>query len=403
MTLNDVCELIVDCPHTTAPDEGKGYPLIRTPNIGRGRLLLDGVHRVSERVYRERVQRAIPQDGDLIFAREAPAGNVALIVNGQKVCLGQRTVLIRPDQSLVDPAYLTYYLLSPQKQHDLLGTANGATVAHVNLPVIRKLPVSIPKLDAQRRVAGILTAYDNLIENNQRQIKLLEETAQRLYKEWFVDLRFPKYEQGRIVGGIPEGWKETPLGEMFSFVRGKSYTSSELSDSDGILLVNLKNIRAWGGYKRDAEKRYVGTYKDNQTLSEGDIVMAVTDMTQERRLVGHVALVPKLPMDAIHSMDLIKVIPRPGIPQYYLYSILRFSGIAEEIAKHANGTNVLHLRPESISAISTLVADVETSNKYDEIVRGFYSKIEYLETQNLRLAEARDRLLPKLMSGEIEV
>ena len=119
MTLNDVCELIVDCPHTTAPDEGKGYPLIRTPNIGRGRLLLDGVHRVSERVYRERVQRAIPQDGDLIFAREAPAGNVALIVNGQKVCLGQRTVLIRPDQSLVDPAYLTYYLLSPQKQHDL--------------------------------------------------------------------------------------------------------------------------------------------------------------------------------------------------------------------------------------------------------------------------------------------
>ena len=120
MTLNDVCELIVDCPHTTAPDEGKGYPLIRTPNIGRGRLLLDGVHRVSERVYRERVQRAIPQDGDLIFAREAPAGNVALIVNGQKVCLGQRTVLIRPDQSLVDPAYLTYYLLSPQKQHDLL-------------------------------------------------------------------------------------------------------------------------------------------------------------------------------------------------------------------------------------------------------------------------------------------
>ena len=135
MTLNDVCELIVDCPHTTAPDEGKGYPLIRPPNIGRGRLLLDGVHRVSERVYRERVQRAIPQDGDLIFAREAPAGNVALIVNGQKVCLGQRTVLIRPDQSLVDPAYLTYYLLSPQKQHDLLGTANGATETSGNLKI----------------------------------------------------------------------------------------------------------------------------------------------------------------------------------------------------------------------------------------------------------------------------
>ena len=110
MILSDICEFIVDCPHSTAPDEGVGYPLIRTPNIGKGRLILDGVHRVSEKVYIDRTQRGIPQDGDLIFAREAPAGNVALVTNGEKVCLGQRTVLIRPNQEKVNPEYLVYYL-----------------------------------------------------------------------------------------------------------------------------------------------------------------------------------------------------------------------------------------------------------------------------------------------------
>ena len=97
MILNDVCELIVDCLHSTAYDEGCGYPLIRTPNIGRGRLILDDVHRVSEKVYIERNVRATPQEDDLVLAREAPAGNIAIIGENQKVCLGQRTVLIRPD------------------------------------------------------------------------------------------------------------------------------------------------------------------------------------------------------------------------------------------------------------------------------------------------------------------
>ena len=186
MRLEEVCEFIVDCPHSTAQNEGAGYPLIRTPNIGRGRLLLDGVHRVSKTVYNKRNQRAVPQEGDLIFAREAPAGNVALISAGQQVCLGQRTVLIRPDKNRVDPAYLTFYLLTPECQHALLSTANGATVAHVNLPTIRQLPISLPPLKEQQKIAGILSAYDDLIDNNQQQIKLLEE-AVKLYLLNFLE------------------------------------------------------------------------------------------------------------------------------------------------------------------------------------------------------------------------
>lgn len=110
MILDDVCLLIADCPHTTAQDEGVGFPLIRTPNIGKGRFKLDGVHRVSAQIYQRRNKRATPQDDDIIFAREAPAGNAAIIKNGDKVCLGQRTVLIRPNPQKIDPDFLVYYI-----------------------------------------------------------------------------------------------------------------------------------------------------------------------------------------------------------------------------------------------------------------------------------------------------
>ncbi len=222
MKLTDVCEFIVDCPHSTALDEGRGYPLIRTPNIGKGRLLLENVHRVSEKVYQERIQRGQPQDGDLIFAREAPAGNVAIIKNGEKVCLGQRTVLIRPNKDKVNSTFLAYYLLAPKQQNGLLGSANGSTVPHVNLPTIRNLEISLPSLEKQVKTASIIESYDDLIENNQKQIKLLEEAAQQLYKEWFVDLRFPGWENTKIVDGVPEGWTCTKLGNILKTFSGST-------------------------------------------------------------------------------------------------------------------------------------------------------------------------------------
>lgn len=220
MNLLDICELIVDCPHSTAKDEGHGFPLIRTPNIGKGRLILDNVHRVCKEVYDKRNIRAIPQVNDIILAREAPAGNVALITEGQKVCLGQRTVLIRPDINKVNPEYLVYYMLSPKVQHDLQSSANGATVAHINMPKIRNLKIQIPNRRIQDKIANILSRYDSLIENYQKQIKLLEEAAQRLYKEWFVDLRFPGHENTKIVDGVPEGWSYMKIKDRYKTVLG---------------------------------------------------------------------------------------------------------------------------------------------------------------------------------------
>ena len=402
MTLNDICELIVDCPHSTAKDEGAGYPLIRTPNIGRGRLLLDDVHRVSEEVYDKRNARAVPQDDDLILAREAPAGNVAIIKNGEKVCLGQRTVLIRPDKSKVYPDFLVYYILAPQQQYELLGTANGATVAHVNIPVIKSLPVELPSLEAQKKAADIMKTYDDLIETNQNQIRLLEEAAQRLYKEWFIDLHFPGCEEVEIIDGVPEGWKMIPLGNALQVVRGRSYSSKELSDKEGVLMVNLSNIRPYGGYNRDQEKLYTGKVNDNQYVEAHDLLMGVTDMTQERRTVGRVAIVPNLHAKAMISMDLIKLVPVEGSPLFY-YALLNYGGYSEVISRFANGTNVLHLRPDVLDIVDAVIPDVRLQNRFVEFFKSIQNRLDVLQDEMIIAAEARDRLLPKLMSGEIEL
>lgn len=401
VVLNDICELIVDCPHSTAYDEGTGYPLVRTPNIGRGRIIYSGMHRVCEEVYNKRNARAIPQTNDLIFAREATAGNVALIQEGEKVCLGQRTVLIRPNANLVNPAFLTYHLLAPEQQYKLLSTANGATVAHVNMPTIRNLKLSLPPLATQHRIATILSRYDSLIENYQKQIKLLEEAAQHLYKEWFVDLHFPGHENTNIVDGVPEGWEKKKLCELFSFVRGKSYTSKELSD-EGTIMVNLKNIQSFGGYKSDVEKHFIGTFKEEQTLMKGDLIMGVTDMTQERRLVGSVALIPDFKETATFSMDLIKLISFK-LPNIYLYCAMRYGDVSRQIAPLANGVNVLHLKPEAISNIEMVVASDSIIEKFVSYTSKTIESILSLQSQLRLLTEARDRLLPKLLSGEIEV
>ena len=232
-TLNDVCEFIVDCLHKTAPIQEAGYPSIRTPNVGRGRLILEGVNRVSEDVYSEWTRRAVPMPNDLILAREAPAGNVAIIKDGQTVCLGQRTVHLRPNREKVDPDFLCYYLLAPKQQGGLLAGETGATAAHVNMRDIRRLDLGVlPDLTAQEKAGATIAAYDDLIENNRRRIALLEEAARMLYREWFVRFRFPGHEHVRIVDGIPHGWERCPFGQIAELNYGKALKEENRVDGD---------------------------------------------------------------------------------------------------------------------------------------------------------------------------
>jgi restriction endonuclease S subunit len=189
--LASLCEFIVDCEHKTAPTQKDGYPSIRTPNIGKGRLILDDVNRVSEETYVAWTRRAVPLPGDLILAREAPAGNVAVIPEGMLVCLGQRTVLIRPLRQLLEPDYLAHLLLRRSSQQRLLAHSRGATVQHVNLKDIRAFQIgSVPSLDVQRRVIDELAAIGRsccAMESVQKQKQVaLDELEKSLLHQAFT-------------------------------------------------------------------------------------------------------------------------------------------------------------------------------------------------------------------------
>lgn len=397
MILSDVCEFIVDCPHSTAPDEGKGYPLIRTPNVGKGRLDLNGVHRVSESVYKQRIQRGAPRANDLIFAREAPAGNVALVQENQTVCLGQRTVLIRPNVQKVNPQYLVYYLLSPKPQYELLGTANGATVAHVNLPAIRNLKIELPEKSVQDKIGTILVSYDDLIENNQKQIKLLEEAAQRLYKEWFVDLRFPGHENTEIVDGVPEGWQYEKLGDLVKTTSGgtPSRRKSEYYVNGNIRWIKTKELN--DRFIFETEEHITEDAVKNSSakvLPEGALIVAMYGAT-----IGIIGITAA--EMACNQACCAFIFFDDMISKEYLYCWLMDN--REYLVSQGKGAAQSNLSQEMIRNFSLLCPDKKVIKKFTEIVTTMLENKRVLENKILMLSKARDDLLPKLMSGEVEV
>ena len=385
VVLNDICELIVDCPHSTAYDEGTGYPLVRTPNIGRGRLIYSGMHRVCEEVYNKRNARAIPQTNDLIFAREATAGNVALIQEGEKVCLGQRTVLIRPNANLVNPAFLTYHLLAPEQQYKLFSTANGATVAHVNMPTIRNLKLSLPPLATQYRIASILSRYDSLIENYQKQIKLLEEAAQRLYKEWFVDLRFPRHENTKIIDGLPEGWEKKKLVDMVDVQYGYAFDGKLFnSNGEGMPILRIRNIP--DGITSDYTSEEA---QDCYIVHNGDIVVGMDGIFHINSWSGG---------DAYLVQRACSFRPKEECMKGFI-----FQAIQEPIKffeKTLVGATVAHLGKKHIDSIELCIP--KNFELYQPFSK-FYNQRQGLLSQIRLLTEARDRLIPKLISGLIVV
>ena len=379
IALNEACELIVDCPHSTEPDEGQGYPIIRTPNIGKGYLNLEGVQRVSKEAYDRRNKRAIPQPNDLILAREAPAGNVAIIPEGLEVCLGQRTVLIRPNKNVVNPLFLNYYLNAPEQRHHLLRNSNGATVSHVNMPIIRNLPLVLPTMGTQKRIASILSAYDELIENNRKQIKLLEEAAQRLYKEWFIDFKFPGHETTPIdpETNLPEGWRKGILSDIAEFKRGKTITAAQ-AEKGTIPVVAGGLEPAYYHLKANAKGPVV-------TISASGANAGFTRLYTTDIWASDCSFL---------SADASRV---------FLFVYESVKCIGRNFKHLQRGSAQPHVYPSHINSMEMLIPTVHYQVAFCETVKPFISQISILHRSIEDAKEARDRLLPKLMSGEIEV
>jgi type I restriction enzyme S subunit len=400
MELNDICELIVDCEHKTAPTQETGYPSIRTPNIGKGFFILDGVRCVSEETYRLWSRRAIPQPGDLIMDREAPVGNVAIIPDGLRPCLGQRTLLIRPDRTKVEPFFLNYFLNGPYIQGIIHAKTNGATVPHLNMKDVRRLPLpELPPLPTQRRIAGILSAYDELIENSQRRIKILESMARSLYREWFVHYRFPGHESVPLMpsplGEIPEGWEVKTCTDIADVLSGGTPKTDIASYWSGNIPFFTPRDAPDCFYVQDTEKHVteLGLSKCASQHYPPETVFITA-----RGTVGKVAL-PSVPMAMNQSCYALRGLP--GIPQRYLFLLILQQAVY--LKTNTGGATFDTIVVDTFRRMQVLVPPRAVIAYFTAQVDAMFEEVATLQRQIQNLRSTRDLLLPRLLSGQIDM
>lgn len=286
--------------------------------------------------------------------------------------------------------YLFYYMRYIKDYFISIGGGTGSGKGIINKTVFSKTKVKIVNdFDFQNKIAIILSKYDELIDINNKRIKFLEQAA---------EIYFRKSYESEIKN---KNTSTIRLKEILSFTRGLSYSSEEIDCDEGITLVNLKNIQAYGGFRRDGNKLYNGEYKERQLVQQGDLIMGVTDMTQDRRTVGSVALVPFIDGKSVISADLIKIIS--NINKSFLYCLFRYGNVSKYISQFANGANVLHLKPETVLKIKIQMPNEHFISSFIKIINPLLEEIELLNQKNEILVKQRDLLLPRLMNGKLEV
>lgn len=308
------------------------------------------------------------------------------------------TLITTCDTDKIDYLYASYLL----KEYNLNSFAGGAAQPVITQGILKHLKCDIPNLGTQKRIADILYSYDILIELNNKRIKLLEQTAQEIYKEWFVRFRFPGYEKTKFVQGIPDGWEYKKFSEICSFLRGISYSSDEIEEENSpYYLINLKNLRDYGGFRKENTKPYNGKIKSDLIVKKNDLVMAITEMVQERRIIGYVGLIPSYEKECIISADLIKITSH--IDNVFLYALFTYGGASQCFSQYGNGTNVIHLKPSAIKNVKMLIPTNSLIDEYTLIAKDCFDRIDILQKQNEILVKQRDYLLPRLMSGKIKL
>lgn len=350
-------------------------------------------------------EKYLVEEGDLLFARQslvaAGAGKCSIVGNlKEQTTFESHLIRVRLDKTKANPWFYFYYF---KLQNNPIKTiVNQCAQAGIRGTELARVKILFVDKYYQDKIAEVLTSYDRLMENNSKRIRLLEDIAEKIYKEWFVRYRFPGYKNCKFEAGLPtDEWYWYKLEEIVTIDRGISYSSEEIDCDDGVDLINLKNIQSFGGFRNDGTKKYSGKYKREQVVKTGDLVMGVTDMTQDRRTVGSVALIPIIHNISVISADLIKI--NSEINNVFLYSMFRFGNISRYISQFANGANVLHLRPQVVNKIKVYLPPQNLIDSYSKMVQPIISEIDILNEKNANLTKQRNLLLPRLMSGKLEI
>lgn len=416
MTLGDVCTDIIDCPHESPNWKSEGVAVIRNFNLVNGRIDMQDGYYVDEDTYLRRTRRAVPSEGDIIFSREAPIGNCAIVPKDFKCCLGQRLVLLRVNHAICSSEYLLAVLQSSYvKQQIEQVSKRGSIVSNFAIGDLHELVV--PVLDNQNEIAVFSNAVSEKIAINNAICSNLEAVAKLLYDYWFVQFDFPdengkpyKSSGGKMVWNddlkreIPAGWEAKPLRGLYNIERGLSYSSDDIATGNGVPMINLACIDRSRNYRDGELKYHSGSIPTDAFLNPGDLLIACTDLTRERDIIGCPILVPDDGKKYTYSMDIAKIsFPSTNIDDLYMFMTLRTEYYHDYIKAWASGTNVLHLNLEGLDWYSVCIPPVALQKEFANMIRNVHSKKSEALLENQQLASLRDFLLPMLMNGQVKV
>jgi len=392
--LSELCDVITK--GTTPSNIGaefteKGIKYIRSEMLTSAKYISDeGLLYISEETHKK-LKRSQLKPGDILFSMAGVyLGKTAILRECDTPAnTNQAVALIRIIDEKCNREYVYYYLNLPEVVKSVNSITGQSAQPNINLKQIGNIQIMLPERSVQDTVVTILSTYDSLIANNQKQIKLLEEAAQRLYKEWFVDLRFPGHETTPIVDGVPEGWASMAMNDIAEYINGYAFKPSDWG-TKGKPIIKIKEMGS--GITADTPRNRGEGIPAKYIVTAGDILFSwsatLSAMIWDEE-------------DGLLNQHLFKVIPHNGISrEFILQSILK---ALDEFSNLTTGSTMKHIQRGKLKEVFVNVPGNVTMRKYESISEPMREQILTLKKQIILLKEARDRLLPKLMSGEIEV
>ena len=403
--IKEVYAGMYDGPHATPKPSGSGPIFLGIKNVGEsGQLDLSDVRHISEEEYPRWIKRVEPRHGDIVFSYEATLNRYAMIPQGFRGCLGRRMALIRPDESKACGRFLYYYFFGQEWRNVIAqNTLIGSTVDRIPIAKFPDFPITIPPLPTQRKIAAILSAYDDLIENNLRRIKILEEMAQNLYREWFVKFRFPGHQHAHFTdsshGMIPDGWEAGTLGTVSNVIPGYAFKSKDWVDV-GMPVIKIKNIRP--GNLIDTEQvdhvpeGILSSTHKKFWIHNGDILIAMTGATAGK--VGKV----RSRKSMLLNQRVAKIEPKDHFKEF-VWCTVGNPGAEKRFYALADGAAQPNMSGSQIENLEILVPSFDLVSQFNDTVTPIINDVDNMILRNQTLRYTRDLLLPKLISGEVDV
>ncbi len=406
--ISELYEGIFDGPHATPKPSSEGPVFLGIGNVtDDGHLDLSDIRHIAEEDFAKWTRRVEPRPGDIVFTYEATLNRYAIIPQGFRGCLGRRMALIRANPQKVDTRFLFYYFFSPAWREVIKGNMmTGATVDRIPLITFPNFQVRVPPLPVQKRIAGILSAYDELIENSQRRIKILEAMARALYREWFVHFRIPAQVLTKAglppikltpshLGPIPQGWEVVAFTDAADVLSGGT-PKTEVAEywSGGIPFFTPRDAPACF-YLQDTEKHVteLGLSKCASQLYPPDTVFITA-----RGTVGKVAL-PSVPMAMNQSCYALR--GKPGLPQRFLF-LLTLQQV-DYLKTNTGGATFDTIVVDTFRRMQVVKPPHEIVACFTGQVDAMFEEVSTLQRQIQNLRQTRDLLLPRLLSGSVNL